>query len=94
MAYTYSKKRHKELVVFAQNLKQQGKSIWITNPKEDRELSEYDVAFEEQIFWAYRKNFLQIMKNFLDNISDFEEFEIAFSILFRKVQKDVKISKI
>ena len=33
------------------------------------------------------------MKNFLDNISDFEEFETAFSILFNKVQKDVEISK-
>jgi hypothetical protein len=35
----YSKKRHKQLVIRSQNLKNQGKNIFIENPEEDSELT-------------------------------------------------------
>ena len=34
------------------------------------------------------------MKNFLDNILDFDEFETAFSLLYEEVRKEVNMFKI
>ena len=86
---TYDKERHKQLVIRSINLKNQGKNLFLENPKEDSELSKYNIAVEEQVFWTHRENFVLIMKNFLDNILDFDEFETAFSLLYRKTTKEV-----
>ena len=88
---TYNKKRHKQLVVYSQYLKSQGKNIFIDNPEESSELSKYNVGVEEQVFWTHRENFIIIMKNFLDNILDFDEFETAFSFLYDEVTKEVNM---
>lgn len=34
------------------------------------------------------------MKNFLDNIFDFDEFETAFSLFYEKIRKEVNMFKI
>ena len=34
------------------------------------------------------------MKNFIDNIINFDEFETAFSLLYRKTRKEVNMFKI
>lgn len=86
---TYNKERHKQLVIRLQDLKNQGKSLFLENPEEDLELSIYNVGVEEQVFWTHRENFVLIMKNFLDNILDFDEFETAFSFLYEEVRKEV-----
>jgi hypothetical protein len=87
----YSKKRHKELVIRSQALKNQGKNLFLENPEEYFELSKYNIAVEEQVFWTHRKEFFLVMKNFLDNIINFDEFETAFTLLYRKTRKEVRI---
>ena len=85
----YNKKRHKQLLKRSQYLKNQGKNLFIENPEEDFELSNYNIAVEEQIFLTRRKDFVLLMKNFIDNIIDFEEFETAFSLLYRKTREEI-----
>ena len=90
----YNKERHKQLVIRSQDLKNQGKNIFLENPKESSELSKYNVEIEEQVFWTHRENFVLIMKNFLENILDFDEFETAFSLLNEEVRKEVNMFEI
>ena len=85
----YSKKRHKQLVIRSQDLKNQGKNLFLENPEEDSELSKYNIAVEEQVFWTHREDFFLLMKNFIDNIINFDEFETAFSLLYRKTSEEV-----
>ena len=91
---TYNKERHKQLVIRSQDLKNQGKNLFLENPEEYSELLDYEIAIEEQVFWTHRENFVLIMKNFLDNILDFDEFETAFSLLYEEVRKEVNMFKI
>lgn len=91
---TYNKERHKQLVIRSQDLKNQGKNLFLENPEEDSELSKYNIGVEEQVFWTHRENFVLIMKNFLDNILDFDEFETAFSLFYEEVKKEVSMFKI
>lgn len=85
----YNKKRHKQLVIRSQDLKNQGKNLFLENPEEDSELSKYNIAVEEQVFWTHREDFFLLMKNFIDNILNFDEFETAFSLLYRKTSQEV-----
>jgi hypothetical protein len=81
---TYNKERHKQLVIRSQDLKNQGKNLFLENPEEDSELSKYNIAVEEHVFWTHREDFFLLMKNFIDNIINFDEFETAFSLLYQK----------
>ena len=85
----YNRKRHKQLMIRSQDLKNQGKNLFIENPEEYSELSKYNIAVEEQVFWTHREDFFLLMKNFIDNIFDFDEFETAFSLLYRKTTEEV-----
>ena len=80
----YNKERHKQLVIRSKDL----------NREEDLELSKYNVVVEEHVFLIYQENFVLIMKNFLDNILDFDEFETAFSLFYEEVRKEVNMFKI
>ena len=91
---TYNKERHKQLVIRSQDLKNQGKNLFLENPEEYSELSKYNIGVEEQVFWTHRENFVLIIKNFLDNILDFDEFETAFSLFYEEVIKEVDMFKI
>ena len=91
---TYNKERHKQLLIRSQDLKNQGKNLFLENPEEHSELSKYNIGVEEQVFWTHRENFVLIMKNFLDNILDFDEFESAFSLFYEEVRKEVNMFKI
>ena len=51
---TYNQKRHIELLKRSQDLKNQRKNLFIENQEEDFELSEYNIAVEEHIFWQDR----------------------------------------
>ena len=87
----YNKERHKQLVIRSQDLKNQGKTLFRENPEEYSELLDYEIAVEEQIFWTNRGEFFLVMKDFLDNIINFDEFETAFSLLYRKTSQEVAI---
>lgn len=84
----YKKERHKQLVIRSRNLKNQGKTLFRENPQEYSELLDYNIAVEEQVFWTRRGEFFLIMKNFLDNILDFDEFETAFTLLYQKTREE------
>ena len=47
----YDQKRHIELLKRSQDLKNQGKNLFHESREEDVELSEYNIAVEEYIFW-------------------------------------------
>lgn len=84
----YKKERHKQLVIRSRNLKNQEKTLFRENPEEYSELLDYNIAVEEQVFWTHRGEFFLIMKNFLDNILDFDEFETAFTLLYQKTREE------
>ena len=60
----YSKKRHKQLVIRSQDLKNQRKNLFIENPEEYSELSKYNIAVEEQNFFDAPKRFCSIDEEF------------------------------
>jgi hypothetical protein len=84
----YKKERHKQLVIRSQDLKNQGKTLFRENKEEYFELLDYDIAVEEQVFWTNRGEFFLVMKNFLDNIINFDEFETAFTLLYQKTREE------
>jgi len=70
---TYNQIRHIELLKRSQDLKNQGKNIFIENPEEDFELSEYDIAVEKHIFWQDWYQVALSMEDFLNRKIDGEE---------------------
>ena len=84
----YRKERHRELIVRSRDLKNQGKSLFRENRGEYYELLDYNVTVEEQFFWTNRGEFFLVMKDFLDNIINFDEFETAFMLLYHKTRKE------
>ena len=88
---TYNKKRHIELVKYAQDLKDQEKNIFIENQEAFDELLNYNIAVEEKVFWSHREEIFLLMKNFIDNNINFDEFEIAFTLLYQKIRKEVNL---
>lgn len=84
----YKKERHKQLVIRSRDLKNQGKTLFRENPEEYSELLDYEIVVEEQIFWTNRGKFFLVMKDFLDNIINFDEFETAFRLLYHKTREE------
>ena len=84
----YKKERHKQQVIRSRDLKNQGKTLFRENPEEYSELLDYEIAVEEQIFWTNRGEFFLVMKDFLDNIINFDEFETAFTLLYHKTREE------
>ena len=69
----YDKKRHIQLLKRLQDLKNQGKNLFIENREEDFELSEYNIAVEEHIFWQDRYQVALSMEDFLNRKIDGKE---------------------
>ncbi len=70
----YNQKRHRELLKRSQDLKNQKKNLFIENPEEDFELSQYNIAVEEHIFWQDRDEVALLMEDFLNKKIDGELF--------------------
>jgi hypothetical protein len=62
----YNQKKHRELLKRSQDLKNQGKNLFIENQKEDLELSGYNIAVEEHIFWQDRYQVGLSLEDFLN----------------------------
>lgn len=90
----YNKKRHIQLLKRSQDLKNRGKTLFRENPEENSELSKYNIAVEEQVFWTHREEFFLVTKSFLDNSINFDEFETAFTLLYRKTGEEVDMFSI
>ena len=85
---TYNKERHKELVRRCLDFQNQGTSLFRENFKEDFELTEYDGAVSEQVYWSHREEFIPIIKNFLTNNIDFDKFDGNFSVVYQKATRE------
>lgn len=87
----YKKERHKQLVIRSRDLKNQGKTLFRENPEEYSELLDYQIAVEEQIFWTNRGEFFLVMKDFLNNVINFDEFETDFTLLYHKIREEFDV---
>ena len=57
MTMYYNKKRHIELLKCYEDLKNQGKTLFVENPKKMPKLDKYATAVEKQVIWTYREEF-------------------------------------
>ncbi len=71
---TYNQQRHIQLLKRSQDFKNQGKSFYKESPEESLELSSYNVAVEEKIFWEQRYKVDELMQDFLNRKIDGQEF--------------------
>ena len=69
----YNQKKHIQLLKRSQDLKNQGKNLFLENPKEYFELSKYNIAVEEHIFWQDRYQVALSMEDFLNRKINGEE---------------------
>jgi len=84
---TYNKIRHLELVRHFLDLEKQDKNLYSENRDEYLELLKYRSVVYDHIFWESREQFVLLMDNFIHDSIDMEEFESAFSQLYRKTTK-------
>lgn len=71
---TYNQQRHIQLLKRSQDFQNQGKSFYKESPEESLELSSYNVAVEENIFWQQRSKVDELMQDFLNRKIDGQEF--------------------
>ncbi len=90
----YNKKRHLKLLKRFLDSKKLNKNFYQQNPEDYSELGKYEIIIYGHIFWARRKDFVLLMENFIDNIIDFEKFETAFSLFYRKTTEEYDTFKI
>ena len=85
---TYNQKRHIELLKRSQDLKNQRKNLFIENQEEDFELSEYNIAVEEHVFWQDRDQVALLMEDFLSKKIDAHEFhDSVFGLRHKHLEK-------
>lgn len=70
----YNQQRHIQLLKRSQDFKDQGKSFYKESPEESLELSNYNAAVEENIFWQQRYKLAELMQDFLNRKIDGQEF--------------------
>jgi hypothetical protein len=81
---TYNKIRHLELLKRFLDFKKQGKDLYRENRDEYMELLEYRCALYHHIFFKSKEEFALLMENYVHDSIDFEQFEIAFSRLWKE----------
>lgn len=70
----YNQQRHIQLLKRSQDFKDQGKWIYKESPEEDLELSSYNIAVEQNIFWQQRYEVAELMQDFLNRKIDGQEY--------------------
>ena len=70
----YNQQRHIQLLKRSQDFKNQGKSFYKESPEESLELSSYNAAVEENIFWQQRYKVAELMQDFLNRKIDGQKF--------------------
>ena len=83
-----NKERHLKLLKCLLGSKKLNKNFYKDNPEDYRELIKYEIILFDHIFWTHQKHFIQLIENFINTNIDFEKFEIAFSLLYRKTNKE------
>ena len=70
----YNQQRHIQLLKRSQDFKDQGKSFYKESPEESLELSSYNAAVEENIFWQQPYKVAELMQDFLNKKIDGQKF--------------------
>ena len=70
----YNQQKHIQLLKRSQDFKDQGKSFYKESLEESLELSSYNVAVEEKIFWQQRYKVDELMQDFLNRKIDGQKF--------------------
>ena len=70
----YNQQKHLQLLKRSQDFKDQGKSFYKESPEESLELSSYNAAVEENIFWQQRYKVAELMQDFLNRKIDGQKF--------------------
>ena len=78
----YNNKKHLKLLNYLLDCKKQNKSLHIEDPEADAELTQYQIYLQDHIFWSKRKEFVLLIKYFIDDSLELEQFESDFSILW------------
>ena len=60
----------------------------IEDPEASAELIQYQIYLQDHIFWSTKKGFVLVMKYFVDDSLELEQFEIDFSILWGETLDD------
>lgn len=60
----------------------------IEDPEADAELTQYQIYLQDHIFWSNRKKFVLLMKYFVDDSLELEQFEIDFSLLWLETMEE------
>ena len=87
MTSKYNKVRHLELLRRFLDSQKQGKNFHRENRAEDSELLHYQSKLQDSIFWKSREQFALLLENFVNDLINMEEFEIAFSQLWWETMK-------
>ena len=90
----YSNEKHLKLLNYLLDCKKQNKSLQIEDPEADAELIQYQICLQDHIFWSKRKGFLLLMKSFVDDSLELEQFEIDFSLLWRETMDEYNAVKL
>ena len=70
----YNQQKHITLLKRSRDFKDQGKSFYKESPEESLELSSYNVAVEQNIFWQQPYKVAELMQDFLSRKIDGQEF--------------------
>ena len=70
----YNQQRHIQLLKRSQDFKNQGKSFYKQSRDESLELSHYNAAVEQHIFWQQRYKVYELMQDFLNRKIHGQEF--------------------
>ena len=77
----YNNKRHLKLLNYLLDFKKQNKSLRSEDPEASSKLIQYQISLQDHLFWNNRKGFVLLMKNFVNDSLELEQFEIDFSLL-------------
>jgi hypothetical protein len=79
----YNRNKCLQLLKYSQYLNDQGKSLIDENEKKFMQLLDYAVLQSDHIYWENRKQYLKVMKEFVNNRFSGIEFETKFLKMFR-----------
>ena len=75
--YIYNKEKHRQLLKYSEDLRKQGKSLEKESSEDSFELLSYSALVYSQLNWEIKDQYLEIIKEFLENkIPSFEFCEI------------------
>lgn len=86
----YNRNKCLQLLKYSQYLNDQGKSLIDESEKKYMQLLDYAVLQNDHIYWENRKQYLKVMKEFVNNRFSGIDFENKFLKMFRADREQSK----